>query len=309
MTKKILLSSGVVVFMLAIAVGNFLRLSFRELKPMAPFWDMEIAQGETAGVVVDRLAARGIRKHPHQFRLYLKLSGREGDIQAGTATIYQDDSFASIVDALTSADVWEVQMTIPEGFTVAQIGTRVRETFPSITQEGWDAAAKGTEGYLFPDTYRFAKDATAQEIVTRMKETSALRVVRLGVPVEKDDIILASIVEREVRKDEDRRMVADIFLKRLEIGMALQADSTVNYATGKANPSATYADIKIDSPYNTYKYRGLPPAPISNPGYAAIFAVLHPIPNDYYYFLTTPSGEVKYARTLAEHNANRQYLK
>ncbi|MCH8049733.1 endolytic transglycosylase MltG [Patescibacteria group bacterium] len=123
-------------------------------------------------------------------------------------------------------------------------------------------------------------------------------------------ITLASIVEREVRSAEDMANVADVFLKRLDIGMALQADSTVNYVTGKDTPAISLDDREIESPYNTYKYPGLPPGPISNPGVAALQAVVNPSSNPYLYFLTTPEGEVIYAQTHEGHVENKaQYLR
>jgi len=118
-------------------------------------------------------------------------------------------------------------------------------------------------------------------------------------------LTMASIIEREVRGDVDRKMISDLFWRRLDIGMALQADSTVNYVTGGKNPSISFVDRDIDSPYNTYKYRGLPPGPISNPSLSSIEAAIYPEQNNYFFFLTDPAGKVYYGRTLGEQGANR----
>ncbi|OGY89834.1 MAG: hypothetical protein A2927_01170 [Candidatus Komeilibacteria bacterium RIFCSPLOWO2_01_FULL_45_10] len=118
-------------------------------------------------------------------------------------------------------------------------------------------------------------------------------------------ITLASIIEKEVRTEQDMKMVADIFNKRLEQGIALQSDATVNYVTGKGLVQPTAADIAVDNLYNTYKYRGLPPGPIANPGLKAIKAAIYPTPNQYYYFLTTAEGEVIYSQTYQEHLKNK----
>ena len=166
------------------------------------------------------------------------------------------------------------------------------------------------EGYLFPDTYRIFRDASIKDVVQRtlnnfdQKLTPELRneIERQGKTIH-DIITLASILEKEVSTDQDRQMVADIFYKRIEAGIALQADSTVNYATGKSVSRATAEDLKIDSPYNTYKYKGLPPGPISNPGISAIRAAIYPSRNSYWYFLTTPEGKVIYSKTFEEHKA------
>lgn len=169
------------------------------------------------------------------------------------------------------------------------------------------------EGYLFPDTYRIYKDATALDILEKMLANFDERVtpeIRQRMHGQRltlhEGVTLASIIEKEVATSRDRRIVADIFLKRLRAGMALQADSTVNYITGKGMSRATIADTKIDSPYNTYKYRGLPPGPISNPGLDAIRAVAEPTATPYWYFLTTDDGTVIYAKDFDEHKRNRQ---
>jgi UPF0755 protein len=123
-------------------------------------------------------------------------------------------------------------------------------------------------------------------------------------------VIIASIVEREVQSPEDMALVADLFWRRDDIGMGLQADSTVNYVTGKKDAAISYEDTQVDSLYNTYKYRGLPYGPISNPGIAAIRATVYPTPNSAVYFLTDMQGTVHYAETLDGHNANKaRYLR
>ena len=166
------------------------------------------------------------------------------------------------------------------------------------------------EGYLFPDTYRIFRDASIKDVVQRtlnnfdQKLTPELRneIERQGKTIH-DIITLASILEKEVSTDYDRAMVADIFYKRIKIGMPLQADSTVNYVTGKSESRSTIIDTKTDDPYNTYKYKGLPPGPICNPSLSAIKAAIYPKANNYYYFLTTPDGQVIYSQTHDQHVA------
>ena len=123
-------------------------------------------------------------------------------------------------------------------------------------------------------------------------------------------LTLASIIEKEVSSDKDRKLVADIFYKRLDAGVALQADSAVNYVTGKSTPRASAQDLAKESPYNTYRYRGLPPGPIASPGLSAILAAVYPTANPYWYFLTTPAGQAIYSKTFEEHVANKaKYLR
>ncbi len=173
------------------------------------------------------------------------------------------------------------------------------------------------EGYLFPDTYRLYRDATPEEVVLtlignldrKLDQKIRQRIAAQGRTIH-EVLTMASIIEREVHGLEDRRMVSDLFWRRLKEGMALQADSTVNYATGKDLPSVTFEDLKNVSRYNTYKYPGLPPGPIGSPGLEAIQAAVDPLPNPYVYFLTDKEGKVHYGRTLEEHNRNKaKYLK
>jgi UPF0755 protein len=175
------------------------------------------------------------------------------------------------------------------------------------------------EGYLFPDTYRFRADVSAQEIVDTMISTLKRRIAEQGIVLPESGVFengltthelitLASIVQREVLLPEEMKVVAGIFYTRMQIGMALQADSTVNYITGKKDPGVTLSDSRIESDYNTYVVLGLPPGPISNPGIDAIVATLEPTDTDYLYFLTSPEGEVHYASTFDGHISNRQYL-
>lgn len=169
------------------------------------------------------------------------------------------------------------------------------------------------EGYLFPDTYRFFEDSTPEQVVAKLLENFNAKFsdsLRTSLTSQGRDVyetvILASIVERELQTDADRAKAADIFLRRIEAGIPLQSDATVNYVTGKSALQPTYDDLQIDSPYNTYKYPGLPPGPIGNPGLSALRAAVNPEANPYYYFLTGTDGKTHFAKTLEEHVLNRQ---
>lgn len=174
------------------------------------------------------------------------------------------------------------------------------------------------EGYLAPETYRVYQDATVKEVVIKLLEqrnsevdsVDVLNVIKQTGRSWHQILTMASVVEKEARTPEDMALVADIFWRRLKINWALQSCATVNYVTGKSSPAVSAADKAIDSPYNTYKYPGLPPGPISNPGLKAITAVLHPTPNAYWYFMSDTNGVMHYAKTLDEHNLNvAKYLR
>ncbi|MFA6525976.1 MAG: endolytic transglycosylase MltG [Candidatus Buchananbacteria bacterium] len=183
-----------------------------------------------------------------------------------------------------------------------------------------DPKIKSLEGFLYPDTYNIFTDVTAEDIIKKLLDEFDDKVtdkMRADLKAQNrslfDVVILASILEREISNkpafDSDRAIVADIFWKRLSIGMGLQSDATVNYITGKTSTRPTLKDLEIDSPYNTYKYRGLPPGPINNPSLASLMAVIYPAKNDYYYFLTDETGKAYFAKTYEEHLSNiRKYL-
>ncbi|MEK9156821.1 MAG: endolytic transglycosylase MltG, partial [Patescibacteria group bacterium] len=299
----------------------------------APEVSFTVDEGELFTSISKRLADAGIIPSAWWFRISAKFAGLDDDIRAGTTVVIPGDRSADILGALVyPSGESEVSVTIPEGYTLAQIGTTVRAVLPDITLEEWqrvtgvsspfitDAfvvssqrpADVDLEGYLFPDTYRFFKNATAEDVVERMLRTMESRIGALGTPTgdavgmtTHELLTLSSIVEREVRDPDDMDQVSDIFLKRLEIGMALQSDATVNYVTGGDDPSLSLSDRDLDSPYNTYQNPGLPPGPISNPGMNALRAVWNPAKNDYYYFLTDLEGTVYYAETHDEHVLNK----
>lgn len=298
-----------------------------------------IEEGSSVEEIGRQLEEQGIIESVFFFKMYTTLS--ESVLQAGTFELTPGMNIAAVVDELGYGKAEEVTVTIPEGYTVAQIGEVIVEAMPEISQEEWDEITgangkwimneteiipgipsdQGLEGYLFPDTYRFRADADAKTIVETMVLTLKRRLAENEIAIPRNLIFeggltfhemmtLASIVEREVRSAQDMRTVAGIFFSRMQIGMALQADSTVNYVTGKDTPSISLEDTNLDSPYNTYRIVGLPPGPISNPGMNAILAVLEPTDSEYLYFLTTAEGEVIYASTFDQHVANKyQYLK
>lgn len=301
----------------------------------------EVESGDSVSEIAQDLSEAGIIESELFFKIYVKLTGNASNLQAGSFELIPGMNFRVLVAELTDAEAQEVEVTIPEGYTIEQIGEVVMEALPNISEEDWEevtgangkwmidedeildgiAEDQGLEGYLFPDTYRFRVDASARSVAETMALTLKRRLAESDIVIPSDLffengltfhelITLASIVEREVRSPEDMKIVAGIFYTRLKIGMALQADSTVNYVTGKQDASVSLEDSKIDSSYNTYQYLGLPPGPISNPGMNAILAVLSPVDSDYLYFLTSPDGEVIYATSFDQHIANKyQYLK
>lgn len=285
----------------------------------------------------------GVYQNTELFMIYVLVTRHAADFRAGTFTLKNGMSVADLVRTLTSVTTKERTITLIEGWGIKEMGdylvaqgaiqdiqewyaavgtppsiagpkTQIAGSLRMVASNGAPLSPNGAtlEGYLFPDTYRVVTTASAQQIALKMLQNFNRRTADVAASgtITYDTLILASIVEREVRGDADRKIVADLFLRRLAEGMALQADSTVNYVTGKKTPALSAEDRDIDSPWNTYLHRGLPPTPISNPSLSAIRAVLDPTPNAYVYFLTDAEGTVHYARTFAEHVANKErYLR
>lgn len=335
----VIIAAGIIVA--TILAGGFFYDSYliRPEGDVSPV-SFTIQSGSSVREIARSLEDAGIISSSVFFQMYAKVTGKQSNLQAGTFELVPGSSLHALVSVLTNAKAQEIQITIPEGYTSAQIGEEVRKALPGISKESWDDAVgrggvealdvgevtsgipdgQGIEGYLFPDTYRFRVDADAKTVVETMYLTLLRRLSENGIvlPTVLEDLefdngltlheilTLASIVEREVRAPDDMKIVAGIFFTRMKIGMALQADSTVNYLTGKKDAAVSLEDSKIDSPYNTYQRVGLPPGPISNPGMNAILSVMDPQDSSYLYFLTTADGQVVFANTFSEHVANKQ---
>ncbi len=202
------------------------------------------------------------------------------------------------------------RLTIPEGFTNEQIAARCAIVLPNCNERNFIVNAKNIRGYLFPETYLFSGTENEDEVIAVMQKEFEKNVRPLlqknNTILSNDDvIIMASIVEKEANTEESMKMVADILVRRLKIGMALQVDATLFYERGEASKDLSVTDLRRDSPYNTYTNMGLPPTAIANPGMTAIRAVLAPTPNKYFFYLTDKNGNMQYAKTHDEHVRNK----
>ena len=211
-------------------------------------------------------------------------------------------SLDEIISPLAKNEIEEYKITIPEGWSVTQIADYLAER-EIINRDDFIAAAKDYEGYLFPDTYRIPVNITAKELVNKMLDNFNERTK--DYKPTKDDVILASIVEREAKRDEDRAKIAGVYVNRINNDMYLGADPTIQYAKGNWNP-ITLTDLKIDSPYNTYINKGLPPTPICNPGLKSIKAAVNPEKNNYLYFFNITDGSAIFSTSDAEHESNKE---
>lgn len=270
-----------------------------------------VNKGEGIRQIANNLKTQGLIKDPVAFFLLIKQLGLDGKIQAGEFRIAQSMSSNEIIKALQTG-TFDLYVTIPEGKRAEEVADILQANLPNY-EERWRTLLRFEEGYLFPDTYALSKDATIETIIAAMKtnfekqyasipNTSHSRLTKEQI------VILASMIEREAKLDEDRPLVASVMLNRLKINMPLQIDATVQYALGYNNQEQTWwkkgitlADLKINSPYNTYENPGLPPRPISNPGFEALKAVLEAPDTDYLYYISDNTGHNHYAKTFAEH--------
>lgn len=300
--------------------------------------NFKIFFGESVEQIADNLVSEGLIKSAFYFKVYVWEKNLATSIMAGEYYLSPALSISQIADIITGGETvgQEITVLIPEGLTSAEAekilvganlinkGEFVAATkkenlgkYPNYEFLKDKPASAGLEGYLFPDTYRFFKDAKPEDIAMKMLENfdkkftkeMRLETVRQGETIF-EVLTLASIIQEEVSGLEDMKIVAGIFKNRLFAGMALEADSTINFITGKKMPQAAFNDLKIDSAYNTYKYPGLPPGPISNPGLDALKAAIWPEKTPYWYFLTASDGKVIYSKIYQEHLKNKaKYLR
>lgn len=319
--KKLILSAAGSAFLLAV----FLVLGFAYYLAGPADRDGEdrlfvVQKGWTLKDVARELGRNHIIKSPRLFRLWARIQGEGRNIRAGEYRVSPRMSPVQILDMLTRGAVISHGITIPEGYTAAQIATVLeraglgkREGLMELFEDREFMQAHGLpgptlEGYLFPDTYQFARGLTSRRMAGIMirrfwaaVEPLKPRMAETGMSL-KDVVTLASIIERETGHPDERPLIASVFLNRLERGMRLDSDPTVIYGIQDFKGRLTRRDLKTLTPYNTYRIRGLPPGPIANPGEAAIKAVLYPADSDYLYFVSRNDGSHQFSRTLAEHN-------
>lgn len=295
------------------------------------FVDFIINEGEDVHTIGKRLEESGLIRSPLLFTYHLRRREAESMVQAGSYRLAKNYDLATVIDSLLSGvDPKTSRVTLIEGWTNKEYQVYLvrkgfdGDVFDELVRDvaRWkaqyqfleDVPQNSTiEGYLFPDTYATAADKNVEQLIVKMLNNFQKK---LSPQLQEDIdtsgfslheiIILASIIEREVAHSKDRRIISDIFRKRLKEDVGLQSDATINYITGSGRTQSTAEDLQIDSPYNTYKYRGLPPGPIGNPGLDAIEAAIYPEANDYFYFLTDRDGNVHYAKTFEEHQRNRE---
>lgn len=296
----------------------------------------KVLKGESVSAIASRLERQGLIRSSLFLRLVSRVSKTERRFKSGYFRILPGDSTIDVHNLLVSGYTEQVKVTIPEGWTLKQIAVYLEEKGVTTAEEFRDAAsspvllaqfgipAESFEGYLYPDTYFFPFSYPAYGVVEEMVETFFSRLESVAPEALKWErkklhrtVIVASIVEREYRRAEEAPKIASVFYNRLKYNIGLESCATLGYIItdiqNKPHPAyLTLEDKRIDSPYNTYKWAGLPPGPISNPGLVALKAALYPAKTDYYYFvLKNPeTGEHYFSKGLEQHNwAKYYYLK
>lgn len=321
-----MLRQSVVRALVASRIANDVDLS---LDPKGELRDFEIPRGSTVSRIAQDLQKAGLIKTAFAFEYVVYDTGRELSLQSGTYRVSAAMTPRELAKIFERAPGEQSALKLIEGWRLTEIANAVSRAFPTITKEAFTAAAvvgdrqntvllgldpkTPLEGFLYPDTYFFRPDATAKQIVDQLVATfedkagAQLRTAAVTRKTTIYDIVkLASIVEREARDQAEAPIIAGVYTNRLKIGMKLDADPTVQYAGGDWG-ILSLDDLKIDSPYNTYRVAGLPPTPICSPGLRALLGAATPAQHDYLYFVARgdASGDHLFAKTIEEQEANR----
>jgi UPF0755 protein len=326
-----LLAAMIVIVVLVLAAGAAGLLAYQRVtRPYrgyaGPEQFIDIPQGAGSRGIGERLVAAGIVRDVPTFRLALWMSGEGRRLKAGEYRFDREMTPLEVIDKIARGDVYVVNITFPEGRTILEMaklfeshGIGPASGFVSAAGNAalvraLDPAATDLEGYLFPETYAVSRHTDAATLVRLMVNrfehvfTPELRQAAAARSLSvRQAVTLASIVEKETARPEERPLVAAVYSNRLRLNMPLQCDPTVIYAllkSGRYDGNLHRDDLALDSPYNTYRRPGLPPGPIASPGRASLAAAVHPADSDFLYFVSRNDGSHEFARSLDEHNRN-----
>ncbi|OJI08050.1 MAG: hypothetical protein COX02_01370 [Candidatus Vogelbacteria bacterium CG22_combo_CG10-13_8_21_14_all_37_9] len=294
---------------------GFLFILIISAKPLPPKGvKLEIKKGATLPAVSQALLDSNVIRSQALFNSLMRLSKSDRHIQTGIYLFTEPENLLRIIWQLRTGDfgVKLVKVTIPEGANNHEVGLILDKALPDFEIEVYKTVSLNLEGRLFPDTYFLSPLATTEQIVERLNDSYLEKIQPLRMLIkqsghtENEILTMASLLEEEAKDHEVRRMVAGILWKRLDQGMKLQVDAVFPFLINKNTFELTKKDLNYDSPYNTYKYKGLPPGPITNPGLDSIFAALTPKESDYLFYLSDKKGLMHYAVTYGEHLKNKK---
>ncbi|HVA29175.1 MAG TPA: endolytic transglycosylase MltG [Candidatus Baltobacteraceae bacterium] len=315
--RTILRAVGVASFIgvlgVAVAAGLFFYSVYDDRTLPSGQTQVIVARGATFDDIAAQLAQRRVIGNAVAFRVLARLRHVDVDVHAGAYSFPPHRTSDEVLRALLSSGAQiAAWVTIPEGFTASQIAQRLQDDGIGRADES-ERVFKNmrAEGYLFPNTYLVPLDSSPDAVAKQMMAEFArelpadakARARALGITVAQG-VTVASLIEREAKADSDRPLIASVIYNRLRLRMPLQIDATIEYALPEHKAALSFADLKIDSPYNTYLHEGLPPTPIANPGRPSLEAAFHPARTDALYYVYCGNGHHVFAKTLEEHQAN-----
>lgn len=273
---------------------------------------IRIDKGATLTAVAQTLEERRIVDSAFKFKVVTKILGDDRHIVAGEYYFSRQENMFWVALRVLNGDfeTVPVRVTVPEGATVNDISMILLQKVPEFNRREFVERAK--EGYMFPDTYFFRPGQSTEAILSVFENNFRVKMLKVQKEIlasghtQEEIIIMASLLEKEAADTQSRRMIAGILWHRIEIGMPLQVDAVFPYIIGKNSFTLTLEDLKIDSPYNTYKYKGLPIGPIANPGLDSILAAATPVKTKYVFYLSDMNGKFHYATTYAQHLVNKK---
>jgi UPF0755 protein len=279
---------------------------------------IRVEPGTGSYATAKKLKNSGMIHSPYLFHLFVKIFGGERSIKAGNYLFSKPVNTITLALRMIRGEYGfsARKVTFPEGTSVKEMSVILSKSLLDFNTDAFLKEAEKKEGYLFPDTYLFMPTATSGEVIRIMEKNFETRLKEIDQSITsfnkplKDIITMASIIEEEANDEDSRRIVSGILWKRITLGIALQVDAPFVYIIGKPSKDLSMNDLKIDSKYNTYKYRGLPVGPITNPGIDSILSAVTPRTTPYLYFLTDNNGKMHYTKTYAEHlELQNKYLK
>ena len=334
------LAIGLVVTLLVVVViaVSAWGLFFRPATSVPPGQTLQIAipEGSSSAEIANRLAERGVVENANMFRLQVRLAGADSDLKAGIYDLQTGLTYEQAIEELTRGPrVVYVDVTIPEGYVIDQIATRMEEQAGIPVDEFRKLALTGgasefpdrpylasghegsLEGYLFPKTYRIREGSTARDVIDMMLDQFELEMEQVDTTAAQQAgismhelVTMASMIEREAAVASERELISSVIYNRLAKGMRLEIDATIEYVLPGNRFRLTNSDLQLESPYNTYKYEGLPPGPIANPGLASLRAAAAPAQTEYiYYVLTSEDGSHTFATNYEDFQAAKQKSK